>query len=82
MQQHKRFPEAVVRVWLAQIVCGMEHMHRHRVVHRDLKLENLLLRKDGSVAIGDFGFSRQLPTIDARLTSFAGTLHSGTRSLS
>ncbi len=49
----KRVCEIVRTVALA-----MEHAHRHRVVHRDLKLSNILLDREGSPNVADFGFAR------------------------
>lgn len=42
---------------LEQIISGVEYCHRHNVVHRDLKLENILLDSDHNLKIADFGFA-------------------------
>ncbi|PAV89328.1 hypothetical protein WR25_05566 [Diploscapter pachys] len=55
VQAHGPVPENKARVWMHQIVSGVNYMHRKGVAHRDLKLENLILCKD-RVKIGDFGF--------------------------
>ena len=54
-EAHGPVPENKARVWMHQIVSGVNYMHRKGVAHRDLKLENLILCK-GRVKIGDFGF--------------------------
>lgn len=41
-----------------QVCCGLDYLHFNRVVHGDLKPENLLLMVDGQLKIGDFGSSR------------------------
>jgi len=40
-----------------QIISGVEYCHRAKIIHRDLKLENILLDKAGQVKIADFGLS-------------------------
>ncbi|XP_042044968.1 SNF1-related protein kinase catalytic subunit alpha KIN10-like [Salvia splendens] len=52
-----RLPEDEARQYFQQIIAGVEHCHSKNVVHRDLKLENLLLDGQGNVKIADFGLS-------------------------
>ena len=46
-----------VRRYVRDIVKGLSYLHAHGVIHQDLKPNNLLLGKDGTVAISDFGIS-------------------------
>jgi serine/threonine protein kinase len=39
----RRLPLPAVRVWMAQMVCALEHSHKCGLLHRDLKMENILL---------------------------------------
>ena len=41
---------------------GVLHLHRHRLVHRDIAARNFLLNSLGKLMVADFGMSRQLPT--------------------
>lgn len=53
---HKYLKENVAKKLFAQLVSGVDYMHCKGLIHRDLKLENLLLDKHKNVIISDFGF--------------------------
>jgi len=55
-----------------QIYDGLVYCHRLKVIHRDLKLENILLDSEGNIKIVDFGLSERLLG-DAKLDSICGT---------
>jgi serine/threonine protein kinase len=46
--------------YFSQLMSGVKYLHDTGFAHRDLKLENLLLSKDGLLKIADFGVSKQL----------------------
>ena len=50
--------EAKALQWFADIREGLEYIHAQGVVHRDVKLENVLIDKDGHAVLSDFGVSR------------------------
>ena len=41
--------------WFKELLSGLLFLEKHCVVHRDLKMENLLLNEGGKLVIGDFG---------------------------
>ncbi|KAL7463931.1 hypothetical protein ACHAXS_004285 [Conticribra weissflogii] len=47
----------------ANIVAGLEHIHKAGFAHRDLKPENILIGRDGFLKICDFGMAKRLPSI-------------------
>ncbi|KAF9378895.1 hypothetical protein CPB97_009278 [Podila verticillata] len=51
--------------YAAEIVLGIEELHRQGIVYRDLKPENILLALDGHIVLTDFGLSKQFPTFSA-----------------
>jgi len=58
MQQIKPLPEADALPIVSQICDGLQYLHTHGVVHRDLKPQNIMLCADGSVRIMDFGIAK------------------------
>lgn len=68
---HRYLKESLACRLFAQLVSGVDYMHSKGIVHRDLKLENLLLDKHKNIIITDFGFvnSFQNPNNDFMKTS-------------
>ena len=48
----------LVKSYLYQLLRGVDHIHKNKVLHRDLKPQNLLITKDDIVKIADFGLAR------------------------
>jgi len=46
--------------WFIQLALAIKHIHDHRILHRDLKTQNIFMNKDGNIKLGDFGIARVL----------------------
>uniref|UniRef100_A0A8C1M7R1 non-specific serine/threonine protein kinase n=1 Tax=Cyprinus carpio TaxID=7962 RepID=A0A8C1M7R1_CYPCA len=69
---HGRMKEKEARAKFRQIVSAVQYCHQKRIVHRDLKAENLLLDADMNIKIADFGFSNEF-IIGSKLDTFCGS---------
>ncbi|XP_030235258.1 serine/threonine-protein kinase MARK1 isoform X4 [Gadus morhua] len=69
---HGRMKEKEARAKFRQIVSAVQYCHQRRIVHRDLKAENLLLDADMNIKIADFGFSNEF-TLGSKLDTFCGS---------
>ncbi|XP_006218247.1 rhodopsin kinase GRK1 [Vicugna pacos] len=72
-EENPGFPEPRAVFYTAQIISGLEHLHRHRIVYRDLKPENVLLDDDGNVRISDLGLAVELKDGQTKTKGYAGT---------
>ena len=50
--------ENIVKRFMSQLVEGIRFCHAHRVLHRDLKPQNLLIDREGNLKLADFGLAR------------------------
>ncbi|XP_032919937.1 serine/threonine-protein kinase 36 isoform X3 [Catharus ustulatus] len=62
-----------VQTIAAQLISALYYLHSHRILHRDMKPQNILLGKDGVVKLCDFGFARAMSIHTLVLTSIKGT---------
>ena len=56
------FEEITARIYAAEVISGIAHIHKCGYMYRDLKPENLMIDKYGYLKIVDFGFCKVIPT--------------------
>lgn len=74
LSQCGRFQENQAAFYMAEVVLALEHLHRHNIIYRDLKPENVLLDKDGHVRLADFGLSKLGVDEQTLATTFCGSI--------
>uniref|UniRef100_A0AAQ5XVG3 non-specific serine/threonine protein kinase n=1 Tax=Amphiprion ocellaris TaxID=80972 RepID=A0AAQ5XVG3_AMPOC len=73
LSRERVFSEERTRFYGAEIVSALDYLHSAKIVYRDLKLENLMLDKDGHIKITDFGLCKEGITDAATMKTFCGT---------
>ncbi|KAK2075926.1 hypothetical protein QBZ16_001262 [Prototheca wickerhamii] len=73
LEDDQSLTETVVRDIAGQLVGALHYLHTHRIIHRDMKPQNILLSASGSVKLCDFGFARSLSAQTFMVTSIKGT---------
>jgi len=73
LKQGNPFTEDRARFYGAEIISALEYLHTNAIIHRDLKLENILLDKDGHIRIIDFGLCKENIQWNCETTTLCGT---------
>ncbi|MDP9343241.1 MAG: Stk1 family PASTA domain-containing Ser/Thr kinase [Actinomycetota bacterium] len=72
LSHHKRLAPAQAVEIMDQMLAALDHAHRHGIVHRDVKPENVLVTADGTVKVADFGLARAFA--ESRVSQAPGTV--------
>ncbi|XP_037382319.1 serine/threonine-protein kinase Nek1 isoform X2 [Talpa occidentalis] len=67
------FQEDQILDWFVQICLALKHVHDRKILHRDIKSQNIFLTKDGTVQLGDFGIARVLNSTVELARTYIGT---------
>lgn len=54
------FHENQILNWFTQICLAIKHIHDRKIIHRDLKCQNIFMTKEGIIKLGDFGIAKNL----------------------
>ena len=73
-QRGRHLPEEIILNWFVQICLAMKHVHDRKVLHRDIKTQNIFLTRGGTVIkLGDFGIARVLNNTHEKAKTQVGT---------
>ena len=71
-----KLKESLIKIYLIQILEGICYLHKHKVIHRDIKGGNVLVSNQGECKLADFGSCKKLNEIaGANFLSLQGTPH-------
>ena len=73
LEDDQSLPEDVVRSIARQLVRALHYLHTNRIIHRDMKPQNILVSANGAVKLCDFGFARAMSSSTLVVTSIKGT---------
>jgi serine/threonine kinase 3 len=65
--------EEEIRDITAATTLGLTHLHKHKIIHRDIKAGNILLTNEGNAKLADFGVSAQVSTLKSKRDTLIGT---------
>ncbi|KAG5483391.1 hypothetical protein LSCM1_04939 [Leishmania martiniquensis] len=66
-------PERQVLDWFIQLVLSLDYVHQRKILHRDVKTQNIFLTNENLVKLGDFGIARTLANTYDQARTFVGT---------
>ncbi|CAD8093903.1 unnamed protein product [Paramecium primaurelia] len=72
-QRKEYFPEQIILNWFLQCSLALKYIHEQKILHRDIKSQNIFLSSNGFVKIGDFGISRVLEHTQDQANTVVGT---------
>ena len=73
VKKRRKLSEKTAKFLFRQIILGIKHIHEHKIVHRDIKLENILIDLNNNIKICDFGIGRILTSNKQLLHDKCGT---------
>lgn len=76
LNQLGRFSEPIAKLYVCEIALALQYLHSKRIIHRDVKLENLLLDSEGHAHLADFNLATKLEE-NQLATAFSGKRVSG-----
>ena len=75
LQKYGKLNENLIKVYTKQVLEGLEYLHSHNIIHRDIKGANVLVGKNGVCKVADFGAAKRILENKGQLRSLKGTIN-------
>jgi fused-like protein len=69
LEEDNKMSESQIKKIARQLAHSLFYLHKHRIIHRDMKPQNILIGNDGVIKLCDFGFARAMGANTIVLTS-------------
>ena len=73
LKTYTHFEEKTIKIYISQILDGLEYLHFHNIIHRDIKCANILVDKNGICKLTDFGGAKVVKEEMNAYNSMQGT---------
>ena len=74
LRLRRRFGEEIAKFYICEIALALGELHKHDIIFRDLKPDNIVIDKDGHILLTDFGLSRSGVSERGEAKSFCGSV--------
>ena len=74
IHRYKHFSESIAKFYLCEIILAIEELHKHDIIYRDLKPDNIVIDSDGHAMLTDFGLSKEGIQDNISAKSFCGSI--------
>ena len=74
IERQKRLPLNIAKIYISEVLLGIEELHRREIIYRDLKPDNVVLDEEGHALLTDFGLSKDGMKDDEYTKSFCGSV--------
>lgn len=71
--QREQFSEARARFYACEVLLALDYFHKHGIIYRDLKLDNIMLCLDGHIKLADYGLCKENMWANNTTNTFCGT---------
>lgn len=71
--QREQFSEARARFYACEVLLALDYFHKHGIIYRDLKLDNIMLCLDGHIKLADYGLCKENMGGNNTTNTFCGT---------